>query len=42
VQDANANGVGDVVDIPSTGSGQRQATAAELNCHVYLPLVVAQ
>jgi len=33
VQDVNANGVGDVVDI--------QATATELPCHVYLPIVVA-
>ncbi|MFQ5342432.1 MAG: hypothetical protein ACE5F6_12875, partial [Anaerolineae bacterium] len=33
VQDVNANGIGDVVDI--------QTTASELLCHVYLPLVVA-
>jgi len=33
VQDVNRNGVGDVVDI--------QATAADLNCRVHLPIVVA-
>jgi len=34
VQDVNRNGVGDVVDI--------QATAAEVDCRVYLPSVAAQ
>ncbi|MBS1251369.1 MAG: hypothetical protein MAG451_00402 [Anaerolineales bacterium] len=34
VGDANANGIGDVVDI--------MTTASELPCHVYLPLVAAQ
>ncbi|MFQ5594736.1 MAG: hypothetical protein ACE5HA_11375, partial [Anaerolineae bacterium] len=34
VGDVNANGIGDVVDI--------QTTAADLTCHVYLPLVAAQ
>lgn len=32
VRDANANGIGDIVDV--------QTTAADLSCHVYLPLVV--
>jgi hypothetical protein len=34
VRDANANGIGDVVDI--------MTTASDLECHVHLPLVVAQ
>jgi hypothetical protein len=34
VGDVNSNGIGDVVDV--------QTTAADLNCHVYLPLVAAQ
>jgi hypothetical protein len=33
VQDVNANGIGDVMDI--------MATASDLGCHSYLPLVVA-
>ncbi|MFQ5595632.1 MAG: hypothetical protein ACE5HA_15915, partial [Anaerolineae bacterium] len=34
VGDVNGNGIGDVADI--------ETTASDLNCHVYLPLVVAQ